>query len=163
KSGGKAFRIWNMSQPAKKWDALLAPSAIGRFAEAALKMPDRCLAFGFHHAFRKGETRIQVRVARVEPAEDADPPPVPVFTVAVGSTNFPGVELGIAGEPIVVDPPDFRTYEFRVRMENVSVPNSGPPADKNSALVAAWNSARVIKGEAQPPRMKIEWIQFESP
>src|SRR5262245_43442896 len=66
---GKAFKIWNMSQPAKKWDELLAPSAIGRFSEAAVKMPDKCLAFGFHYAFRKGETRVKVRVKRVEPAD----------------------------------------------------------------------------------------------
>src|SRR5262249_5498636 len=84
-------------------------------------------------------------------------------TVAVGSTNFHGVELTIVGEPVVIDHTDLRTYEYRVRMENVSVPNAGPPADRNSALVAAWNSARVIKGEAKPPRMKIEWIEFESP
>ena len=32
-------------------------------------------------------------------------------------------------------------------MENVSVPNTGPLNDKNSTMVAAWNSAKAIKDE----------------
>lgn len=167
----KAFRIWNMSAPskatdkdkAKVWDGTLAPSAIRRFGEAAVQMPDRCYAFGFHQAFRKGETRIKVRAARVEPARGADAPRLPSLTVAIGSTNFHGVELKIVGEPIIIDHSDYRTYEFRVRMENVSVPNTGPLNDKNSAVVAAWNSAKAIKDEKLPPRLKIEWIEFENP
>jgi hypothetical protein len=168
---GKAFRIWNMSAPnkdmdkdkAKIWDGTLAPSAIRRFGEAAVQMPERCYAFGFHQAFRKGETRIRVRAARVEPPEGADAARLPSLTVAVGSTNFHGVELKIVGEPIVIEHTEFRTYEFRVRMENVSVPNTGPLNDKNSAVVAAWNSAKALKDEKPPPRLKIEWIEFESP
>ncbi len=170
---GKAFRIWNLSTPGsvkgiyrdrdKVWNPELAPSAIRRFSEAAVPLPDRCVAFGFHQAFRKGEARIKVRAARVEPAEDADPARVPSLTVAVGSTNFHGVELKTLGEPIVIEHTDYRTYEFRVRMENVSVPNTGPLNDKNAALIAAWNSARQIKNETQPPRLKIEWMEFESP
>jgi mono/diheme cytochrome c family protein len=166
---GKAFRIWNMSNPNKDkdkdqdkvWNGTLAPSAIRRFGEAAVQLPDRCYAFGFHQAFRKGETRIKVRAARIEPAEKTDR--LPALTVAFGSTNFHGVELKIVGEPIVIDHTDYRTYEFRVRMENVSAPNSGPLNDKNSAVVAAWNSAKEIKGDKQPPKLKIEWIEFESP
>jgi mono/diheme cytochrome c family protein len=168
---GKAFRIANMSQPTRDkdkdknqvWDPLLAPSAIRRFGEAAVQLPDRCYAFGFNYAFRKGETRIKIRAARVEPADKSDTDRLPALTLAVGSTNFHGVELKVIGEPIVIDHTEFRTYEFRVRMENVSVPNTGPLNDKNSAVVAAWNSAKAIKGEAQPPRLKIEWIEFESP
>lgn len=168
---GKAFRIWNMSAPnkdtdkdkAKVWDGALAPSAIRRFGEAAVQMPERVYAFGFHQAFRKGETRIKVRAARVEPALGADASRLPFLTVAMGSTNFHGVELKILGEPIVIEHTDYRTYEFRVRMENVSVPNAGPLNDKNSALVAAWNSAKAVKDEKLPPRLKIEWIEFESP
>ncbi|MBI2805582.1 MAG: DUF1592 domain-containing protein [Planctomycetes bacterium] len=168
---GKAFRIWNMSLPNrdkdkdknKIWDGTLAPSAIRRFGEAAVQMPERCYAFGFHQAFRKGETRIKVRAARIAHGEEKNAVRLPVLTVAVGSTNFHGVELTTLGEPIVIDHTDYRTYEFRVRMENVSVPNSGPLNDRNSALVAAWNSAKVIKGEATPPRMKIEWIEVETP
>ena len=128
-----------------------------------MPLPDHCYAFGFHQAFRKGETRIKVRAARVAPAEGADASRSPSLTVAVGSTNVHGVELRTLGEPVVIDHTDFRTYEFRVRMENVSVPNTGPLNDKNAALIAAWNSARAIKNETQPPRLKIEWIEFESP
>ncbi len=168
---GKAFRIWNMSapnkdmdkDPGKIWSPALAPSAIRRFGEAAVQMPDRCYAFGFHQAFRKGETRIKVRAARMEPAKGADAARVPSLTLAVGSTNYHGVELKVVGEPIVVDHADFRTYEFRVRMENVSVPNTGPLNDKNSAVVAAWNSAKSLKGENEPPLLKIEWIEVETP
>jgi hypothetical protein len=167
----KAFRIWNMSTPTKDkdkdkdkiWDAALAPSAIRRFGEAAVQIPDRCFAFGFHQAFRKGEARIKVRAARVEPTEGTAADRMPVLTLAMGSTNFHGVELITVGEPIVIDHTDYRTYEYRVRMENISAPNSGLLADKNASLVAAWNSAKAIKGEAQPPRLKIEWIEFENP
>lgn len=168
---GKAFRIWNMSMPNKDkdkdknkiWDLELAPSAIRRFGEAAVQMPERCYAFGFHQAFRKGETRIKVRVARVEPMGENDAARLPALTIAIGSTNFHGVELKTIGEPIVIDHVEFRDYEFRVRMENFSAPNTGPLNDRNSTVVAAWNSAKAIKGEAQPPRLKIAWIEFESP
>ncbi|MGE3804223.1 MAG: DUF1592 domain-containing protein [Gemmataceae bacterium] len=167
----KPFSIRNMSAPnkdadkdkAKIWDGTLAPAAIRRFGEAAVQMPERVYAFGFHQAFRKGETRIKVRAARVEPDRDTDSSRVPSLTVAMGSTNFHGVELKTVGEPIVIEHTDYRTYEFRVRMENVSVPNTGPLNDRNSAVVAAWNSAKAIKDEKSPPRLKIEWIEFESP
>ncbi len=168
---GKAFRIANMSQPPrdkdkdknKIWDPLLAPSAIRRFEEAAVQLPDRCYAFGFHQVYRKGETRIKVRAACVELPDPANAARLPILTVAIGSTNFHGVELGNIGESIIIDHTEYRTYEFRVRMENVSPPNPGPLNDKNSTLIAAWNSAKVIKGEAKPPRLKIEWIEFENP
>lgn len=171
---GKAFSIRNMSAPSKDkdkdqdkiWDGTLAPSAIRKFGEAAVQMPERCYAFGFHYAFRKGESRIKVRAARVEPAfgdDSVDASRMPVLTLAMGSTNFHGVELVTVGEPMVIDHTDFRTYEFRVRMENISPPNSGPLNDRNSTVVAAWNSAKMIKSEANPPRMKIEWIEFENP
>ncbi len=167
---GKAFGIRNMSAPNKDkdkdknkiWDGTLAPSAIRKFGEAAVQMPDRCYAFGFHQAFRKGETRIKVRAARVESA-GTDAARVPMLTLAIGSTNFHGVELKTVGEPLVIDHAEFRTYEFRVRMENYSSPNTGPLNDRNSAVLAAWNSAKAIKGEANPPLMKIEWIEFENP
>ena len=171
---GKAFSIRNMSAPSKDkdkdqdkiWDGTLTPSAIRKFGEAAVQMPERCYAFGFQYAFRKGETRIKVRAARVEPTfgdDSVDASRLPVLTLAMGSTNFHGVELLTVGEPIVIDHIDFRTYEFRVRMENLSSPNSGTLNERNSAIVAAWNSAKGIKGEVNPPRMKIEWIEFENP
>ena len=93
----------------------------------------------------------------------ADSSRVPILTVAMGSSNFHGVELKTVGEPIVIDHTDLRTYEIRFRMENVSVPNTGPLNNRNSTILAAWNSAQVIDGESQPPLLKIEWIEFESP
>ena len=108
-------------------------------------MPERVYACGFHQAFRKGEARIKVRAARVEPAMEADSSRLPSLTVAIGSTNFHGVELKILDEPIVIDHTDYRTYEFRVRMENVSQPNSGPLNDRNSAVVAAFRRGRRVK------------------
>jgi hypothetical protein len=168
---GPSPRIRNMSAPGRDtdkdknniWESALAPSAIRRYGEAAVQLPEKVLAFGFQQAFRKGETRIKVRAARVEADKEADASRIPTLTLAVGSTNYHGVELRIIGDPIVIDHTDFRTYEFRVRMENVSVPNSGPLNDKNSAVIAAWNSAKAIKSEKLPPRLKIEWIEFESP
>ena len=81
----------------------------------------------------------------------------------MGSSNFHGVELKTVGEPTAIDHTDLRTYEIRFRMENVSVPNPGPLSNRNSTILAAWNSAQVIDGESQPPLLKIESIEFESP
>jgi hypothetical protein len=116
-----------------------------------------------HQAFRNGETLIKVRAARVEPKEGADTSRVPIMTVAIGSTNFHGVELKSVNEPVVIDHTASRTYEIRVRMENVSVPNTGPLNDRNSTILAVWNSAKEIAGESPPPLLKIEWIEIESP
>lgn len=168
---GKAFGIRNLSAPNrdkdkdkdKIWNGTLAPSSIRRHGEATVQLPERVYAFGLQQAFRKGETRIKVRAARVELAEATSDPRMPSLTFAIGSTNYWGVELKIIGEPIIIDHTDYRTYEYRVRMEDVSVPNVGPLNDKNSTVVAAWNSVKAIKGEAQPPRLKIEWMEFESP
>ncbi len=162
---GKAFRIFNSSPPQnnKSWDGTLPPSAIRRHGEAATQLPDYRIAVGFQYAYRKGETRIRVRAARVEPPFGADATRVPVLTVALGSTNFHGVELTTIGEPQTIDHDDFRTNEFAVRMENISPPNLGPLTDKNAAILAVWNSAKPIKGEALPPRLKVEWIEFENP
>jgi len=171
----KAFRIWNMAvredqnQP-KDPDGALPPSAVRRHSEAAIKLPPHCFAAGFHRAFRTGETLIRVRVARLEWDDEVaaatgekNPARVPLLTAALGCTNFHGVELKTIGESIVIDHTDYRTHEFRVRMENMPVPNVGPPADKNAAVLALWNSARAIKGEVNPPRLKIQWVEFESP
>ena len=81
----------------------------------------------------------------------------------MGSSNFHGVELKTVGEPTAIDHTDLRTYEIRFRMENVSVPNTGRLSNRNSTILAAWNSAQLIDGESQPPLLKIEWIEFESP
>ena len=171
-----AFRIWNMSPASKEKgkeppaDGSLPPAAIGRYSEAGVKLPQFCRAVGFHRAFRKGETSIRVRVARAGPAQSAgeggkseEPARNPILSVAIGCTNYHGVELKAVGEPVQIDHAEFRTYDLRVRMESMPVPNTGPPADKNAAVLAAWNSAKVIKGEANPPRLQIEWIEFENP
>lgn len=178
---GKPFRIWNMSTANKDYDGLLPPSAIRRYSEAAIQLPQHCFAIGFHRAFRKGEMLIRVRAARFVPPPSPiprrDPPSPeaqetpakpasnrpPALTVALGCTNFHGVELKSVAEPRVVDHADFRTYEFRVRMESMPVPNTGAPADKNAAVLAVWNSVRAIKDEQPPPRLKIEWVELESP
>ncbi len=46
-----------------------------------------------HQVFRKGETVIKVRAARVAPEQRPTPSRVPTLTVAIGSSNFHGVEL----------------------------------------------------------------------
>ncbi|WP_254512587.1 DUF1592 domain-containing protein [Anatilimnocola floriformis] len=174
----KAFRIWTMANREGKdkdraFDGLLLPSAVQRHSEAAIRLPPSSFSLGFHRAFRTGETMIRIRVARVEPEKKTEegeeekkeeaPARLPLLTVAIGCTNYHAVELKTIGEPIVIDHTDFRTHEIRVRMETMPVPNVGPPADKNAAVLSAWNSARVIKGEVNPPRMKIEWIELETP
>ena len=142
---------------------VLPPSAIVRFREAAVRPPKSSVALRMHQAFRSGETVVKVRAARVEPEAGADSSRVPILTVAMGSSNFHGVELKTVGEPTAIDHTDLRTYEIRFRMENVSVPNPGPLNNRNSTILAAWNSAQVIDGESQPPLLKIESIEFESP
>jgi len=142
---------------------ILPPSAIVRFQEAAVRAPKNSVALRMHQAFRKGETVIKVRAARIELKEGAGCSRVPILTVAMGSSNFHGVELKTVDEPIVIDHTDFRTYEIRVRMENVSVPNTGPLNDRNSTILAVWNSAQEIASESPPPLLKIEWIEIESP
>src|SRR4051812_3233913 len=142
---------------------ILPPSAIVRFQEAAVRAPKNSVTLRMRQAFRTGETLIKVSAARVEPKDGADPSRVPILTVAMGSTNFHGLELKTVNEPVVIDHTDSRTYEVRVRMENVSVPNTGPLNDKNSTILAVWNSAKEIAGESPPPLLKIEWIEVESP
>ena len=159
-----AFRIWNKSDEKKESDGILPPSEIRRFAEAAVKPPEHCLAIGFHQAFRTGEALVRVHVARVDTPESKDTSTrFPLLTVAFGCTNLHGVELTTVGEPLVIDHADFRTHEVRVRMESMPIPNISPPSDRNAAILAVWNSARIIKGDAHPPRLKIEWIELETP
>lgn len=142
---------------------ILPPSTIVRFREAAVKPPASCVALRLHQAFRRGETAVRIRVARIEPEAGADSSRVPILTVAMGSSNFSGVELKPVGEPTVIDHTDPRTYEIRFRMENVSVPNTGPLSERNATILAAWNSAQSIDSESSPPLLKIDWIEIESP
>jgi hypothetical protein len=185
----KAYRIWRMQQGInKQFKVELPPSEVQRHSEAAIKLPVHCFALGFHRAFRSGEAVIRVRAARLKPADEgeAGAERLPSLTVALGATNFHGVELTTVGQPIVIDHTEFRTHEFRVRMETMPVPNVGPPADRNAAVLAIWNSARPTAAKANPPRvkiessedrfslqvrsgepnlprLKIEWVEFENP
>ena len=157
--GGNGFKPPPNPYPAN----VLPPSAIMRFREAAVRPPKNCVALRIHQAFRRGETVIKVRAARVEPEAGADSSRVPILTVAMGSSNFHGVELKTVGLPIVIDHAEPRTYEIRCRMENVSVPNTSPLNNRNSTILATWNSALAIDSESQPPLLKIDWIEIESP
>lgn len=142
---------------------VLPPSAIVRFREAAVRPPKNCVALRMHQAFRSGETLIKIHAARLEPKTKEEDVRVPLLTVALGSSNFHGVELKTVGEPIAINHTDLQTYEIRVRMENVSVPNTSPLNNRNATILAAWNSARIIDGESEPPLLKIEWIEIEAP
>src|SRR5262245_39478555 len=161
--GGKRPKVESPYPP-----NILPPSKIVRYNEAAVRPPKSSIALRMHQAFRSGETVVKIRAARIEsetrePEAGADSSRDPILTVAMGSSNFHGVELKTVGEPTAIDHTDLRTYEIRFRMENVSVPNPGPLRSRNATILAAWNSARVIDGESQPPLLKIEWTEFESP
>src|SRR5262245_16911241 len=162
--GGRDFK----PPPSPYPPNVLPPSKIVRFNEAAVRPPKSSIALRMHQAFRSGETVVKIRAARIEsetrePEAGAGSSRVPILTVAMGSSNFHGVELKTIGEPTAIEHTDLRTYEIRLRMENVSVPNPGPLKNKNATILAAWNSAQVIDGESQPPLLKIESIEFESP
>ena len=172
--GGRGSKVESPYPP-----NILPPSKIVRYNEAAVRPPKSSIALRMHQAFRSGETVVRIRAARFvsektgepesrepatgEPQAGADGSRVPILTVAMGSSNFHGVELKTVGEPTAIDHTDLRTYEIRFRMENVSVPNPGPLSNKNSTILAVWNSAQMIEGESQPPLLKIESIEFESP
>lgn len=182
------YKIWRMPPSSPDYDGTLPPSAVERHREAAYKLPPHSFAIGLHHAFRQGEALVRVRVARLdssakesveapgsnltEPAEAivsaevlAAQPSLrsPILTVALGSTNRHGVELQSLGEPVVIDHTDFREHVFRVRMENMPLPNVGESTKFNATVLAVWNSARALPAEAQPPRMKVDSIEFEFP
>ncbi len=156
--GGKRPKVESPYPP-----NILPPSAIERFREAAVRPPKDCVALRMHQTFRGGETVVKIRAACFKPEPGAASSRVPILTVAMGSSNFHGVELKTIGEPIAIDHTDLRTYELRCRMENVSVPNPGPLKNKNATILAAWNSAQTIDGESLLPLLKIESIEFESP
>lgn len=159
-----AFRIWNMSGEKNESKGELPPSTIRRFSEAAVKLPEHCFAVGFHRAFRTGEALVRVRAARVGGQGSGDAPLRPaLMTVAFGCTNRHGVELTPVGVPVVIENKDYQTYELRVRMESMPVPNTSPPSDRNAAVLAVWNSARMVKGDPNPPKLKVEWIELETP
>jgi hypothetical protein len=142
---------------------VLLPDAPRPFGEAALARPDFRYGFRLHHPFRRGEMLIRVRAARFEPEPELESTRLPQLAVGLGCTNLHGVELKPVRSPIVVDDFESRTYEFRARLENFPLPNPGPFRNQNCSILYAWNAAPKLANEANPPQLKIEWIEFESP
>lgn len=141
----------------------LRPAAPRPFGEAALARPEFRYGFRLHHPFRRGEMLIRVRAARVEAEPGMEETRPPQLAVGLGCTNLHGVELRNVSEPIVIDHAEARTYEFRARLENFPLPNPGHFRDQNCSILYAWNAAPSVGKEPNPPRLKIEWIEFESP
>lgn len=164
---GKTFTIGDDCQFGAAKDqqpvGVLLPAAPRPFGEAALQRPEFRYGFRLHHPFRRGEMLIRVRAARVEAGPDTDTARPPQLAVGVGCTNLHGVELKTVGEPVTVDHAEFRTYEFRARLENFPLPNPGPFRDQNCSILYAWNAAPKVVKEPNPPKLKIEWVEFESP
>lgn len=142
---------------------ILLPDAPRPFGEAALARPDFRYGFRLHHPFRRGEMLIRVRAARVEDEPGSESTRPPQLAVGLGCTNLHGIEVKAVGEPVVVEQAEFRTYEFRARLENFPLPNPGPFRSQNCSILYAWNAAAKRTNEANPPRLHIEWIEFESP
>jgi mono/diheme cytochrome c family protein len=142
----------------------LLPAAPRPHGEAALARPEFRYGFRLHHPFRRGETLIKVRAARGESEPGMESSRPPQLGLGLGCTNLHGVELKNVGEPIVIDHAEFRTYEFRVRSENFPLPNPGRFTDQNCSVILLWNAApKPARPEANPPKLKIDWIEFESP
>jgi hypothetical protein len=141
----------------------LLPDAPRPFGEAALARPHFRYGFRLHHPFRRGEMLIRVRAARAECEPDVEPTRPPQLAVGLGCTNLHGVELKTVGSPIVIEGTELRTYEFRARLENFPLPNPGSFRDQNCSVLYAWNAAPKIRNEDYPPRLKVEWIEIESP
>ncbi len=142
---------------------VLLPAAPKPFGEAALKAPDFRYGFRLHHPFRRGEMLIRVQASRVEPEPGMEAAQPPQLAVGLGCTNLHGVELKTVGEPIVIEHAEARTYEFRARLENFPLPNPGHFRDQNCSILYVWNPAPSSSKEPNAPRLKIEWVEFESP
>lgn len=142
----------------------LLPAAPRSHGEAALARPEFRYGFRLHHPFRRGEALIKVRVARAEAKPGLESSRPPELGLGLGCTNLHGVELKNVSEPITIDHAESRTYEFRVRHENFPLPNPGPFTDRNCSVLLVWNAApKLSKQEANPPKLKVDWIEFESP
>lgn len=167
KGKGKTFSIGDDSQFGK--DAknqlpvgILLPSAPQSFGEAALKRPDFRYGFRLHHPFRRGEMLVRVSASRAEAEPGKESLGPPLLAVGLGCTNLHGIEIKNVADPIIIDHAEPRVYEFRTRLENFPLPNPGPFRDQNCSILYAWNAASMTK-EPNPPRLKIDWIEFESP
>lgn len=167
-ANGKSFKIGDDCQFGKDANdstpiGVLRPAAPKPFGEAALKTPDFRYGFRLHHPFRRGEMLIRVRASRVEPEPGMESPRPPQLAVGLGCTNLHGIEIKTVGEPIVIEHAEPRTYEFRARLENFPLPNPGHFRDQNCSILLAWNAAPPTGLAPAPPRLKIDWLEFESP
>jgi mono/diheme cytochrome c family protein len=159
KDKGPVFRKSNASSPSVR---MLPPAAIERKLEAGVFLPEHRFAVRLAHRFPHGEALIRVRVAKVPEAEGGGTSGRPAWlSVAIGTTNFHGVEIKPLGQPLVIDHDDFRIYEFRVRMEDAPLPNT--TGRSNETVIVAWNSARMVENDARPPLLRIDWVEFENP
>ena len=142
---------------------VLLPSVPQSFGEAALKRPDYRYGFRLHHPFRRGEMLVRVRAAKFDGEPGKESSNLPQLAVGLGCTNLHGIEIRPLGDPVVVNHAEFRTYEFRARIENFPLPNPGPFRNENCSILYAWNAATTANQDPNPPRLKIEWMEFESP
>lgn len=141
-------------------DGALAPAIPLPHACAGLTPPDSMIGVQFgNFNFRDGEMRVKVRVARAEPNPGADLTRLPCLSLAINNVGEHGNTYAMIEEPIVIDHLDWRTYEFRMRMENAPLVRS----KESGHMLTVWNSAIVLKPEKFPPRMKVEWIEIEHP
>lgn len=166
---GKSFTLSDDCQFGKDKEqgafGVLQPAAPKPFGEAALSRPEYRYGFRIHHPFRRGEMLIRVRAARVEDDPEMPSTRPPQLAVGIGCTNLHGIEIKSVNEPIVVDHLEPRTYEFRARLENFPLPNPGSFRDQNCSILYTWNAAPKLSKEKEPnpPKLKIEWLEFESP
>ena len=142
---------------------MLRPAAPRPFGEAALSRPEFRYGFRLHHPFRRGEMLIRVQAACVEAEPGTENTRPPQLAVGLGCTNLHGIEIKNVSEPTVIDHAEARTYEFRARIENFPLPNPGHFRDQNCSILYVWNATPSVSKEPNPPRLKIEWVEFESP
>ena len=168
-ANGKSFTLADDCQFGKDKEPMpigvLLPAAPKPFGEAALSRPEFRYGFRIHHPFRRGEMLIRVHASRAEDDPEKPTARPPQLAVGIGCTNLHGIEIKSVNEPIVIDHAEPRTYEFRARLENFPLPNPGSFRDQNCSILYAWNAAPKLSKEKElnPPRLKIDWIEFESP
>ncbi len=167
KSEDRGFLIWNMSSG----DRLLPPAVPERKGNIpGFNMPKHWFGVGFREAFHHGEALIRVQASKVAEADGGgDPARAACLSMVIGAINLKGIDFKPLGQSLLIDHEDPRVYEFRVRMENVPAPvfedGAHLPAGnhKLGTFVAAWNSARAVKGDPRPPRLRIDWVELETP
>lgn len=142
---------------------MLRPAAPRSFGEAALSRPEFRYGFRLHHPFRRGEMLIRVQASCVEAEPGTENARPPQLAVGLGCTNLHGIEIKNVSEPTVIDHSEARIYEFRARIENFPLPNPGHFRDQNCSILYVWNAAPSVSKEPNPPRLKIEWVEIESP